>query len=167
MSAVALEGDLGHFAPVEILQLLRLAQATGRLALERPGERADLFLEQGRLVHARTSARAVRTGEVLVHRGLASPAAVELALGAQARERSGARLGTLLVEAGAAPSQAVREAVHESVRRLVYGLVLWREGRFLFLPGERWDVAGMEMDLDLDRIILEALRLADESRAPR
>lgn len=36
----ALQGELAHFFPSEVLQLLQLAQATGRLELERPGERA-------------------------------------------------------------------------------------------------------------------------------
>ena len=50
-----LRGDLTHFFPSEILQLLQLAQATGRLEFERPGERADLYVERGRPVYARTS----------------------------------------------------------------------------------------------------------------
>ena len=55
----ALRGELAHFFPSEILQLLQLAQATGRLELERPGERAYLYVERGRPVFARTTGAAV------------------------------------------------------------------------------------------------------------
>ena len=161
----ALEGDLRHFHLPEILQLLRLAQATGRLDLERPRERAELFVEGGRLTFARTDARSVRTGELLVHRGHVSAAAVEAALDAQPGR--GRPLGTLLIEAGVAHPDHVRLAVQEALRRVVYGVLLWREGRFRFLPGERRVAADLEIDLDLDRLILEGLRQADQARSGR
>ena len=43
----ALEGDLAHFYPSEVLQLLQLAQAVGRLELSRGTERVDLCLHNG------------------------------------------------------------------------------------------------------------------------
>jgi hypothetical protein len=161
----ALEGNLRHFHLPEILQLLRLAQATGRLDLERGGERAEMFVEGGRLTFARTDARSVRTGELLVHRGHATTAAVEQALRTQPGR--GRPLGTLLVEAGAAAPEHVRQAVHEALRRVVYGVLLWDEGRFRFLPGERRAFSDIEIDLDLDRLILEGLRQADQTQAAR
>ena len=57
----ALEGDLARFFPTEVLQLLQLAQSTGRLELSRPaaaggtGEVVDVFFELGRPVFARTT----------------------------------------------------------------------------------------------------------------
>jgi hypothetical protein len=161
----ALEGDLRHFHLPEILQLLRLAQATGRLDLERKSERAELFVEGGRLTFARTDARSVRTGELLVHRGHVTAAAVEEALNAQLGR--GRPLGTLLIEAGAAEPDHVRQAVHEALRRVVYGVLLWHEGRFRFVPGERRVNADLEIELDLDRLILEGLRQADQTQAGR
>lgn len=165
MIGPALEGDLRQFHLPEILQLLRLAQATGRLDLERKSERAELFVEGGRLTFARTDARSVRTGELLVHRGHVTAAAVEEALNAQLGR--GRPLGTLLIEAGAAQPDHVRQAVHEALRRVVYGVLLWHEGRFRFLPGERRVNADFEIELDLDRLILEGLRQADQTQAGR
>jgi hypothetical protein len=159
----ALEGDLGHFSPPEVLQLLQLAQATGRLDFERANERAELFVERGRLSFARTDARAVRTGELLVHRGHATREAVASALRTQVGR--GRPIGALLIEDHAATREHVSQAVHEAMRRVVYGLLLWREGRFRFMPGERRALADLEIDLDLDRLILEGLKQADQSRA--
>lgn len=162
----ALAGDLAHFFPTEVLQLLQLAQATGRLELVREGQRVDLFLERGRPVFARTSGVAVRAGEVLVHRGQVRPDAVERALERQ-RHDGRRRIGELLVEAGDADAGMVRDAVHEVLRRIVYGLVLWRDGQFRFVPGEGGIGEDIQIDLDLDRLILEGLRLADQERAAR
>jgi hypothetical protein len=162
----SLEGDLGHFFPTEVLQLLQLSQATGRLELLREGERVDLFLERGRPVFARTSGMAVRAGEVLLHRGQVRPEALARALEHQ-RADGRRRIGELLIEAGEAHPEQVRDAVHEVLRRIVYGLVLWRDGRFRFVPGEGGIGEDIQIDLDLDRLILEGLRLADQERAAR
>ena len=53
----------------------------------------------------------------------------------------------------------------KSLRRIVYGVLLWRDGRFRFVPGEDAAPEDIRLDLDLDRLILEGLRLADQKRA--
>jgi hypothetical protein len=167
LSAVALEGELGQFHPAEVLQLLQLAQATGRLELSRAaGETVDVFFEQGQPVFVRTSGQTVRTGEILVHRGHATREAVLDALDAQ-RRGARQRIGRVLTEGGAATAERVAQAVHEGERRILYGVLLWREGRFRFLADERAADNDLPLDLDLDRLILEGLRLADQARAER
>jgi len=166
MTEPALEGDLAHFFPPEVLQLLQLAQASGRLEIARERERVDLFFDRGRPVFARTSGLAVRAGEVLMHRGLVTPEELAHALERQ-RTLPTRRIGALLVEAGAVTGGQVRDAVHEVLRRIVYGVLLWREGRFRFVPGESGVGEDIQLDLDLDRLILEGLRQADQARATR
>lgn len=162
----ALDGDLAHFFPSEILQLLQLAQASGRFELTRENERVDLYFDRGRPVFARTSGLAVRAGEILMHRGQAQPQAVARALERQ-RQQPGRRLGQLLVDSGDVQADHVREAVHEVLRRIVYGVLLWRDGRFRFVPGDVAVGEDIQLDLDLDRLILEGLRIADQERASR
>jgi len=164
MNAGALDGDLACFQPAEVLQLLQLAQATGRLELKRDEEKVDLLFERGQLVSARTSGVAVRVGEVLVHRGVVIPEALDLALSLQ-QGQPGERIGQMLVAAGAASADQVADAVREVVRRVVYGVLLWRAGRFHFTRGSSASAADVRLDLDLDRLILEGLRLADQRRA--
>ncbi len=166
MIPAALEGDLGHFFPSEVLQLLQLSQATGRLEFSRENERVDLLYDRGRPVFARTSGLAVRAGEVLLHRGVIPAQALARALERQRLEPR-RRIGQLLIEAGDASPEAVRDAVHEVLRRIVYGVLLWRDGRFRFVPGESGVGEDIQLDLDLDRLILEGLRLADQERAAR
>lgn len=166
MMPVALEGDLAHFFPSEVLQLLQLAQAVGRLELTRGAERVDLWYERGRPVFARTSGLAVRSGELLMHKGAVSAQALARALERQ-KEAPGRRVGQLLIEQGDASGEQVSDAVHEVLRRIVYNVILWRDGRFRFVPGDAAEGEDITLDLDLDRLILEGLRLADQERAAR
>ncbi len=164
MNTGALEGDLHYFQPAEVMQLLQIAQASGRFRLERGSEHVELLVERGRLISARTTGVAVRLGEVLVHRGVVVPEALDLVLTLQ-QDQPGERLGQMLVTAGAASAEQVADALREVVRRVVYGLLLWREGRFRFTPEVTATMEDIRLDLDLDRLILEGLRLADQKRA--
>ncbi|HET7226262.1 MAG TPA: DUF4388 domain-containing protein [Candidatus Eisenbacteria bacterium] len=159
----ALAGDLAVFQPAEVFQLLQLAAASGRLTLEREGERAEIWFEHGRLTGARSSRGGVRTGELLVHMGCASRELVEGALADQAGNPAPPRIGALLVARGV-PAPHVTRAVQDQLRRVLYGVLLWPAGRFRFDAGERVAGDAATEGLDLDRIILEALRLADQSQ---
>jgi len=163
MTVPVLEGELRHFFATEVLQLLGLARATGRLELSRGDERAELYVDNGRPVFARTTGVSVRVGDVLVHRGDIRPEAIEIALAMQ-KDRPGERIGRMLVESGALTPEQVKAAVVEVQRRIVYGVLLWQEGRFRFLADERVDSEDIQLDLDLDRLILEGLRIADQAR---
>jgi hypothetical protein len=164
MSA-ALEGDLRHFLPSEVFQFLQFSGATGRLELERPGERAELFFEHGYPVLARTDGGSVRVGELLVHHGAISNETLARGLELQ-HVRPNDRLGTVLLAERLADREQVARAVEEVLKRIVYGLMLWREGRFRFTPGERVPGDDLAIELELDRMIMEGLRQADELRGP-
>lgn len=160
----ALEGNLEHFFPGEVLQFLQLSQAHGRLEIERGTERAEIFFERGRPVFARTSAPSVKSGEILVHRGVLKAETLEQVLARQ-QDRPGQRVGQMLIASGAISPADLQEAVQDVLRRIVYGVLLWRQGRFRFHPGEGAENEDIRLDFDLDRMILEGLRLADQARA--
>jgi hypothetical protein len=162
----ALEGDLQHFPPSEVLQFLQLCGATGRIELEREGERAELFLEYGRPVLARTSRGSVRLGEILTHRRIVTRQTVERALALQ-HERPRERLGVLMVRECGVDREQVTRAIGEAMRRVLFGILLWQGGRFRFGPGERTGPDELVPDIELDQIILEGLRIADEVHGRR
>jgi hypothetical protein len=162
--SVAFEGDLEHVPPSDVLQFLGLTGATGRLVLEDPSERVEIGFERGRPVAARTNGRAVRTGEVLVHRGAVDRARLARALDLQ-RLIPGERLGAMLIHERAATSDQVRQAVEEVIRRILYGVTAWRRGRFAFHAGEPRPPDDLELDLELDRVLLDGLSQVDLARA--
>lgn len=51
-----IEGNLAQIPLVDLLQILAVNRKTGRLALERDGEQAEIALEEGRILDARTPA---------------------------------------------------------------------------------------------------------------
>lgn len=159
----ALSGALNHFLPVQILRLLQLSGSTGRLEIHHADERADLYLIQGRSAFALTNGVHLRVGEVLVNGGDIRPEAVELTAAVQ-QDQPGSMIGRMLVDSGVIEPAQLRAAVLEVQRRIVCRVLLWEEGEFSFHPGERAKDEDITLDLDLDRLILEALRLAASDR---
>jgi hypothetical protein len=156
----ALSGVLEHFPPVQILRLLQMSGASGRLELVRGEERAEVFLNDGRPSFARTNGQHSRLGDVLVGSGDIRPEAIELTVAVQ-QDQPGERMGAMLVESGIVDHTRMREAVLEVQRRIVCRVLLWRDGEFRFHPGEHAANEDITLALDLDGLIIEALRSAE------
>ena len=159
LDRATIEGDLSHFVATDVLQFLRLAGATGVLECERGGECVAVGFASGRPLWASTSGHAVRVGDVLVHRGWVEATGLTAALEAQ-RSDQHRRIGDLLRERGVA-GEHVNGAVSEVFRRLICLLSLWPDGRFRFIAGEAVNGEDSDLDLELDRVLLEGLHQAD------
>lgn len=159
---LALTGTLDAFRPIHVLRMLQMARATGRLHVEHGEERADLFLIEGHSAFAFTNFVHLRVGDVLVHGGEIRPEAMELVAAVQ-QDVPGSRIGRMLVENGTISPERLREAVLEVQRSIICRVLLWESGKFRFHGGERAADEDITLDLDLDDLVLDALRVASRS----
>ena len=162
---LTLSGTLDQFMPIQILRLLQSTGATGRLEFLREGECAEVFMIDGRSAIARTSGIHFRLGDILVDCGLIRPETAEFAAAFQ-QDVPGKRLGQMLVESGALKPEKLDWAVLEVQKRILCRILLWREGFFQFHLGDRADDEDITLDLDLDRLVIEALRMRQDPEAP-
>ncbi len=162
---LTLTGTLDQFMPIQILRLLQSTGATGRLEFTREGERAEIFLIEGRSAIARTTGKHARLGDILVDVGLIHPEAAEFAAAWQ-QDVPGRRLGQVLVESGALEPEKLEWAVLEVQKRVLCRILLWRAGVFAFHLGDRAEDEDISLDLDLDRLVIEALRMKEDPGAP-
>ena len=153
----ALSGTLARFPLVHLLRLLQMVRATGRLEIVRGEECTHLFVIDGRSAFASTNGVHPRVGDVLAERGDIRPEAADLAAAVQ-EDVSGPRIGRMLVENGVITPEQMREAVLEVQRGIIRRALLWESGAFRFHPGERPGEVDITLDLDLDRLLLDALR---------
>ena len=70
----------------------------------------------------------------------------------------------MLVESGAIKPERLTEAVLEVQKRILCKILLWRKGTFAFHLGTR--ATDEDIALDLDRLIIEGLRLAQAPDDP-
>lgn len=154
-------GKLSSFHVAQLLRLLQASRSTGCLELAREGETVELFVDDGRSLFARTTGAVMRVGDVLVRRGEVRREAIEFVLAVQ-RDRPGDRIGRMLVEGGTLTEKQIREAVLVVQRHILLRVLLWREGKFTFRPGERISGEDIRLDLDMDELMTDVLLVAVE-----
>ncbi|HVN77080.1 MAG TPA: DUF4388 domain-containing protein [Thermoanaerobaculaceae bacterium] len=170
---MSLSGHLTELALPDLLQIVALAQKTGRLDLTtRDGEGLIVF-RHGRIIYAASNAARETLGSILVCRHLVSEDALRQALERQYRSREERRLGSILVQMGAISGQTLESVIYDQIERVIGTLVKWRDGYFKFEPMEISDHGEVGVDareflaesgFNAHQIALELSRIADEAR---
>lgn len=127
---VSLIGSLEDVSFPDILQVIHLSRQTGTLVLrDARGERRVRF-RSGLVCGATLGEGGPELEDLLVRRGLVSPAALEPA---RARmEQSGEPLAGALIALGAVSQQTVERVVRDEICSTIRDLVLLQEGEFRF-----------------------------------
>jgi hypothetical protein len=161
---VDLRGNLAVFGPISILQLINLAQSTGELTLESGANTARVYFDNGSVTFAEVASRKVRLGDYLVAEGLVSREQLERALIDRTSRR---RIGAVLMDMGVIEERALRHAIEEQIKEVMYEVVRWKAGRFRFASGRKPKAQDVFIDIPLDHLLLEGLKRLDEEGAVR
>jgi len=156
---IPLEGKLdswaGGFDVPELLLAISSAGKTGRLEVSSTDVDRKLFFDDGRIVFASSSSPDDRLGAYLLLRnelGLADLRRLSPSV------RPGLRLGSLLVEQGILPAEALPDAVLGQVRGIVLDVFRWPRASYRFveeapeanesiileIPPARWILEGID-----------------------
>ena len=159
-------GDIKSFALPEVLEFLRLQKKTGSLVISSRRGAAIVRLVRGEVTSA--SAPGVkRLGETLVERGIITAAALDAALAQQRLDdgEGAEALGAMLLRDRPAHREALTRAVFQQVIDALGEMLAWKEGAFSFHPGS--DRGLPAVSFDLQNVMLEIMRLADEAEENR
>lgn len=170
---MSLAGHLSELALPDLLQIVAMAEKSGRLDLtNRDGEGLIVF-RSGRVIYAASNAARETLGSILVCRHLVSEEALHKALEHQFRSREERRLGSILVEMGALSLEALESVIYQQIQHVIGELVKWHDGYFKFeamvIP-DHGEIAVdareflAEAGFNAHRIALELSRIADEAR---
>jgi len=157
-----LAGDLAEMQPSDLLNFLHQGRRTGVL-LSRVGdtERA-IVLVNGDIAWACSTSPGERLGELLARMGMADRARIEAALREQSAAGGQRRIGQRLVDAGAlAPDEVFRGLRYQAVE-IFLGLLVAREGSFVFLRGLDQSALPVSLGLETQAMLLDGLRRLDE-----
>lgn len=155
-----LKGQIAELPLPDILQHLRLAQATGVLTLVSGGARKALYLKDGRAVFASSNLPNDRLGEILLREGKITVEEYETSIKAISK---GKRQGKVLVEMGALSPKDLWEGVQFQVREIVYSVFQWDDGQFHFEESSLPEKERITVDLDLQGLILAGIRRVDSN----
>ena len=155
-----LKGSLYDVPLPELLQHLRVAEATGILSLTSGGAKKALFVLEGRIVFANSNLPNDRLGELLLREGKITTDEYESSIRGLSKDK---RQGKALVEAGAMKPQDLWSGVQLQVREIAHSLLHWQDGVFHFEESDKPRHERITVDLDIGELVLTGLREVDSS----
>jgi hypothetical protein len=162
---MAIEGPLRELGLHDVFQLLDLSRKTGvmRVTSHLRNNEGLVAFEGGAIVYAEIRSNPLKIGELLVRTGRITPADLEQARTAQAREQGARRLGQVLVAQGALGQRELQRVVEQQVAETVFELLSWQEGHFSFSEEPLTGVpADVMVRIRTESVLMEGARRIDE-----
>lgn len=126
-------GSIQNTPIPRLLRSLYQQSLTGALHIVREGIKTSLYLTEGSLVFATSSASETRLGEQMVRNGQITED--ELAAARRFMEKMGLRFGTALTMLGVIQMEELKPLIVQHVLSLVYSTFDWTSGEFIFEQG--------------------------------
>jgi len=159
-----LRGRLSDVGLPTVLAVLRETGRTGMVSLVNAGVRKSIYFLEGRLVFAASSLTQDRLGEVLLRGGKIS---ADEYLRLSQRIRGGQRLGKALVESGVLSPKDLWWAIEHQIKEIVWSIFNWEDGYFHFEADDLPRREKITFDLDVEKLVVEGIRLSDVTGAIR
>ncbi len=129
--AVALSGDLKDFGLLQLLTLVQVTHKTGALTLQRAGESATIYFDNGQMTKVRPpESRSEGLATLLYRAGRIDKEQYELI--SSETPPSEQAVGLLLEDQGRLSREQIVEFVREKALADLYSLLTWPEGSFRF-----------------------------------
>jgi len=171
---MALKGNLRDFSTTQLLNLINLAKKTGILKIYEgiptsekdandrikviPGnERASVAFKDGKLVHASMGNQDGNLATVLYKAGKLNQRQAQV-IRERARNTSDKALALLLIQASYVTQVDIVSSIQQYMLDIIYELLSWPEGPFLFHEGQTVGDDRITVPIDLENVIIEASR---------
>ncbi|HTF99308.1 MAG TPA: DUF4388 domain-containing protein [Nitrospirota bacterium] len=150
-----LSGNIRKTPLPDMLENLRSSKATGSLALQKGGVEKRIYVKEGRIIFASSTDPRDRLGDSLVRAGKLSRANLEQALVLYKKSAGLKKMGAILVENGFVPPKELFNGLKIQVKDIIFSLLLWEEGAFVF--EERLPVDVIQLQINIQELIAELI----------
>jgi len=156
---LARSGSIQITPLADILEELRIRKFSGTLVVSWTNIIKNIYLKEGQIVFAASTAMTDRLGEILVRLGKISPEQLDNAILQYNRNAGIKKLGAILVENGAIPPKGLFQGLKLQVREIITSLFLWTEGEYRIEASLPNDIIVLEIDFQsLIREVIEKIR---------
>ena len=161
LESAGIQGNLASFRIVEVLQMLGLQRQTGRLAISRSDENAEIYFKDGSIVFASSNSGGSQTGmEGLLRRSCRiTDDGIRHVL--RIAEITSQPIDRILAKEKMLDLRAFADCLKRHTESAVYKIMAWNDGTFFFEKAPPPQFA-TPMQLKVDDLLLEGARRADE-----
>lgn len=146
----------------DLLQWLSMTRRTGILSLDRGAVHKELFFHEGSLISASSSDPREFLSQIFLSQGVVAEREIERLY--RHIEENGGKLGQLMVEIGLLTLDELQRYLRLKAEESIYDCFLWIDGSFHFFIDEVTSGEHLPIVSELNAIIFEGLRRADEWR---
>lgn len=154
---MALRGNLRDFTITQLLNLVSLAQKTGTLVIEGPGDVARVAFRDGKLSYAQLGQEDTSLASVLQRTNQISASQYRV-LRQRASRMTDKELGLLLINAGYLTQDDILGSMQQYFIGVIRRLFTWVEGFFHFDNGLLPPDDKIPVRIDLENLIIEGSR---------
>ncbi len=154
---MALRGNLRDFSFTQILNLINLAQKTGLLTVEGPGEMAHVYFRDGKLALALIG-REENDLSAILARSRKITANQAKVIRERTRSMTDKEVGLLLINAGYLSQKDVLDSLQLYSIEVIRRLFTWVEGIFQFDQSSAVPSGKIPVRVDLENLIVEGSR---------
>jgi len=154
---MALRGNLRDFTVTQLLNLINLANKTGTLIVEGPGETVRVSFREGKLAYAQMGQEDNHLAAIL-HRANRLTTGQLRVIQLRAANLSDKELGLMLINANYLSQEDVLNALQAYFTDVIRRLFTWVEGTFHFENDQMPPEDRINVRLDLENLIIEGAR---------
>jgi hypothetical protein len=154
---MALKGNLRDFTITQLLNLINLAQKTGLLVVEGPGETARVTFRQGKLAYALLGQEDGGLASILFQTRKISQSQYRL-LKERTAQMTDKELGLLLINAGYLSQDDILTSLQTHFIDIIRRLFTWVEGSFRFEQDVFQPDGKITVRVELENLIIEGSR---------
>jgi curved DNA-binding protein CbpA len=154
-------GALHDFRLSDVILGLHRSNKTGVLLVAKPPLRKSIYMEKGEMVFASSNDPSDRLGELLMREGKITKE--QYAQAGKVSEKSGKRLGAVLVELGWIDAKGLFQSVTKYVENIIEGIFSIKEGEFLFKEGPLPTKEVIKLSLSVGNLIFRGVKKIDDN----
>ena len=157
---MAIKGSLAEASLPEVIKLLTYSMKSGCLSVTDGSNFGNIFLQDGKVIHATMLKRDARLGDSLLSRNLFDHKILKQALAAQKAKRK--RIGEILVEMGAISQQILEEELRTQIEDAIFTMLTWDKGYFNFEEGLLPSAGEHTIELSSKDVLLGSARRVEK-----
>ena len=159
-----LGGNLSVLDPPSIFQLLNISALTGELKFVTADDVATFYFKEGQLIYATMDKQKKKLGKFLIEKGWITKEQLYEALKDFWTNQGNKRIGNIMIDKKFLDKESLVEAIQEQIKEVVYLVLSWQDGQFIFFRGVEPRDEDILLDVKMDHLILEGLKRLDESK---
>ena len=159
-----LGGNLSVLDPPSIFQLLNISTMTGELKFVTAEDVASFYFKDGQLIYATMDRQKKKLGRFLIEKDLITEDQLYEALKDFWTNQGSKRIGNIMIDKGFFEKKSLVEAIQEQIKEVVYSVLAWQDGQFIFFRGVEPRDEDILLDVKMDHLILEGLKRLDETK---